>query len=67
MKSIRSGYADRLEQSPGNLRVNGYDPTAIQALDAPESPVKPEEPIEIPSSDTDRSGGTRCARNNGTS
>ncbi|VBA62284.1 alpha/beta hydrolase [Mycobacterium attenuatum] len=38
LESIRSGYADTLEKSLVNLRTDGYEPAAIQALDAPQAP-----------------------------
>ncbi|MCV7121687.1 putative alpha/beta hydrolase [Mycobacterium lacus] len=52
LESIRNGYSDYLERSLTTLRTDGYDPAAIQGLDAPESPLKPEEPIQIPPSGT---------------
>ncbi|GAB7145148.1 alpha/beta hydrolase [Mycobacterium riyadhense] len=52
LKSIRAGYAGYLERSLATLRTDGYDPAAIQGLDAPQSPVKPEEQVQIPPPDT---------------
>jgi hypothetical protein len=52
LQSIRAGYSDYLQRASANLRTDGYDPAAIQGLDAPESGGKPEEPITIPSPDT---------------
>ncbi|KZS58377.1 alpha/beta hydrolase [Mycobacterium ostraviense] len=48
LQSIRNGYSDTLQKSLNTLRSDGYDPAGIQALDAPQSPPKPEEPIQIP-------------------
>jgi len=48
LQSIRNGYSDYLQKSLANLRTDGYDAAAIQRLDAPESPAKPEAPIQIP-------------------
>ncbi|MGH3967957.1 MAG: hypothetical protein ACRDTV_07560, partial [Mycobacterium sp.] len=39
LQSIRAGYFDYLQKSLTNLRTDGYDPAAIQAFDAPQSPV----------------------------
>nr|WP_276807199.1 alpha/beta hydrolase [Mycobacterium nebraskense] len=38
LQTIRSGYSDMLQKSLTTLRTDGYDPTAIQGVDAPESP-----------------------------
>ncbi|BBU21999.1 alpha/beta hydrolase [Mycobacterium xenopi] len=43
LQSIRSGYSDCLQRSQTNLRTDGFDPASIQALDAPESPAKPDD------------------------
>jgi len=43
IQSIRNGYSDYLQRSQTNLRTDGYDPAGIQALDAPESPAKPDD------------------------
>ena len=48
LHSIRNGYSSSLQNASGNLRTDDYDPAAIQALDAPESPVKPDAPVQIP-------------------
>lgn len=48
LQSIRAGYSDHLQQSLAMLRADGYDGAGLQGLDAPQSPVKPEEPIQIP-------------------
>jgi pimeloyl-ACP methyl ester carboxylesterase len=48
LQSIRAGYSDFLNKSLTTLRTDGYDPAAIQALDAPESPAKPEAPVPLP-------------------
>jgi hypothetical protein len=52
LQSIRAGYSDYLNKSLTTLRTDGYDPAAIQALDAPESPAKPQEPVPLPPSGT---------------
>jgi pimeloyl-ACP methyl ester carboxylesterase len=52
LRSTRSGYSNCLQSSLGNLGTDGYDPAAIRALDATESPAKPEDPIQIPPPDT---------------
>jgi pimeloyl-ACP methyl ester carboxylesterase len=52
LQSIRGGYSDHLQRASANLRTDGYDPAAIQGLDAPESGGKPEESIKLPSPDT---------------
>jgi hypothetical protein len=52
VESIRAGYSDYLAKSLNNLRTDGYDPAAIQALDAPESPAKPEDTVQLPPPDT---------------
>jgi len=48
LQSIRAGYSDFLQQASANLRTDGYDPAAIQGLDAPETPLKPEDPTLPP-------------------
>lgn len=48
LQSIRAGYSDHLQQSLAMLRADGYDGAGLQGLDAPQSPVKLEEPIQIP-------------------
>ncbi len=45
LQSIRNGYSGYLQKSLTSLRTDGYDPTAIQAADAPDSPPKP---IQLP-------------------
>lgn len=41
-QSIRTGYSDYLQKSLTNLRTeDGYDPTPIQGVDAPEAPGQP--------------------------
>lgn len=52
LQSIRNGYSDHLRKSLGTLRTDGHDAARIQALDVPESPAKPQEPIRVPPSDT---------------
>lgn len=52
LRSTRNGYSNRLRNSRGNLRTDGYAPAAIQGLDAPEAPAKPEDPIRILPPDT---------------
>jgi hypothetical protein len=52
LKSIRDNYSQILQKSSSNLRADGYDPAVIGGLDAPESPVKPEGPIQIPPPNT---------------
>ncbi len=51
LHAIRDGYSASLQASSDNLRADGYDPAAIQALDAPETPVNPEEPVQVPPKD----------------
>lgn len=48
LESLRNGYSDYLQNSLATLRTDGYDPSAIQALDGPATPAKPEEPIQVP-------------------
>ncbi|OSC39527.1 alpha/beta hydrolase [Mycobacterium decipiens] len=48
LESLRNGYSARLEKSLATLRADGYDPVVIQGIDAFQSPVKSEEPIQIP-------------------
>jgi hypothetical protein len=48
LESVRNGYSGYLQKSLATLRTDGDDPTIINGLDAPESPVKPEGPIQIP-------------------
>ncbi|BCO38079.1 alpha/beta hydrolase [Mycobacterium heckeshornense] len=48
LQSIRAGYSDYLQRASANLRSDGYGPAAIQGLDAPETPLKPEEPTLPP-------------------
>ncbi len=38
VQSTRNGYSATLQNSSATLRVDGYDPAAIQAVDAPQSP-----------------------------
>ncbi|ETW26798.1 alpha/beta hydrolase [Mycobacterium gastri] len=52
LQSIRNGYSDYLQRALNNLRADGYDPAAVQGLDAPQSPAKPEDPVQIPPPDT---------------
>ncbi len=52
LQSIRNGYSDYLQKSLSALRTDGYDPAGIQALDAPESPAKPQGPVQIPPPNT---------------
>jgi len=52
LRSTRDGYSTALGNSRLALRADGYSPTAIQALDAPESPANPQEPKRIPPPDT---------------
>jgi pimeloyl-ACP methyl ester carboxylesterase len=51
LHSLRNSYSDYLQKALTTLRTDGYEPTVMQALDAPESP-KPEEPIQIPLPET---------------
>jgi hypothetical protein len=46
--SIRAGYSDYLGRSLATLRTDGYDPATIQALDAAESPPKPQDTVPLP-------------------
>ncbi|EUA42879.1 hypothetical protein I552_7620 [Mycobacterium xenopi 3993] len=48
LQSIRAGYSDYLQKSLTNLRTDGYDPTAIQGLDADKT--KDQVPDGIPPS-----------------
>jgi hypothetical protein len=48
LRSVRGGYSDCLQRSLTTLRTDGYDPTAIQTVDAAESPASPEEPVPLP-------------------
>ncbi|EID09799.1 hypothetical protein MXEN_19905 [Mycobacterium xenopi RIVM700367] len=48
LQSIRAGYSDYLQGSLTNLRTDGYDPTAIQGLDADKT--KDQVPDGIPPS-----------------
>lgn len=48
LESLRNGYSDTLQRSLANLRTEGYDPAAIQALDAPQVPAQPEPPQIVP-------------------
>ncbi len=52
LRSTRDGYSAALGNSRLRLRTDGYSPTAIQALDAPEFPANPQEPNQIPPPDT---------------
>lgn len=52
LRATRDTYSNTLQKALGTLRTDGYDPAAIQALDAPESPVKPDEPVQIPPPNT---------------
>jgi pimeloyl-ACP methyl ester carboxylesterase len=57
--SVRNGYSDCLHTSLTTLRTDGYDPTAIQAVDAAEPPANPEEPVQVPPSGTSAEGVNR--------
>ncbi|BBX75590.1 hypothetical protein H7H78_13335 [Mycobacterium shinjukuense] len=46
LQSIRNGYSDILQDSLITLRIDGYDPAVIDALDAAQSPA--ESPIRPP-------------------
>ncbi len=46
-KSIREGYSDYLRLMQVDLKADGYDPAAIQALDAPDSPAPSLKPGEV--------------------
>ncbi|BBY06745.1 TNT domain-containing protein [Mycobacterium noviomagense] len=48
LQSIRAGYSDYLQRASASLRTDGYDPTAIQAVDAEET--KNQDPGNIPPS-----------------
>lgn len=48
-KSIREGYSDYLRLMQVDLKADGYDPAAIQALDAPDSPAPSLKPGEVKS------------------
>ncbi len=50
--AVRSGYSDCLQRSLTTLRTEGYDPTVLQVVDAPESSVNPEESMQIPPAGT---------------
>jgi Hydrolase N-terminal helical domain/Alpha/beta hydrolase len=50
--SLRDGYSDYLQKLQAGLRTDGYEPAAIQGLDAEQSPVKPQGAIEIPPPNT---------------
>ncbi|BBX73272.1 hypothetical protein H7H78_05040 [Mycobacterium shinjukuense] len=52
LESIRTGYSGYLQKALATLRTDGYDPAGIQGLDAPQSPAKPAEPIQIPPAGT---------------
>ena len=47
-ESIRNGYSSHLKKSLASLHTDGYDPAAIERLDAPKLAAKPQEPIQIP-------------------
>lgn len=44
LQSIRNGYSDRLQRSLASLRADGYDPKALEPVDAQSKP----EQIQIP-------------------
>jgi hypothetical protein len=48
-KSIREGYSDYLRLMQVDLKADGYDPAAIQALDAPDSAAPSLKPGEVKS------------------
>ena len=48
LESMRNGYSGCLQRSLIALRIDGYDPAAIQGMDAPESSPKSGDPIQIP-------------------
>ena len=48
LRSLRSVYSDRLQTSLTTLRTDGYDPTVIQLVDAPETQADPQQPMQIP-------------------
>jgi hypothetical protein len=48
LESMHNGYSGCLQRSLIALRTDGYDPAAIQGMDAPESSPKSGEPIQIP-------------------
>jgi hypothetical protein len=52
IQSVRSGYSDYLKKSLTTLRADGYNPTAIQGADAPES-LAPEVPLPPPGTSTE--------------
>ena len=52
LQSTRNGYSDNLHKALATLRADGYEPAAIRGLDAPESPAKPQGPIQIPPPNT---------------
>ncbi|BBX99037.1 putative alpha/beta hydrolase [Mycobacterium lacus] len=45
LQLIRNGYSDTLQNSLNTLRIDGYDPAVIGALDAPQSPADEQHPI----------------------
>jgi hypothetical protein len=56
--SLRSSYSDYLQKALTSLRIDGYDPTGLHALDVAEAP-KPEELIELPPLGTSTEGVNR--------
>lgn len=56
LQAVRNGYSDLLITSLTTLRVDGYDPTAIQNVDAPPDS---QEPVQLPPPDTDPGGVNR--------
>ncbi|OBG29258.1 alpha/beta hydrolase [Mycobacterium sp. 852002-51057_SCH5723018] len=51
LRAQRRGYSEFLRSSLTTLRTDGYDPTAIQGVDAPE-PANAEEPVLLPGAAT---------------
>jgi pimeloyl-ACP methyl ester carboxylesterase len=58
LHSVRSRYSDYLQTALTTLRIDGYDPTVLQAVGAPEW-LKSEEPIQIPPAGTSAEGVNR--------
>ncbi len=56
LQFVRSGYSDHLRRSLTSLRVDGYDPTAIQGVEAP---INSPAPIQLPPPETSPDGVNR--------
>ncbi|QUR67920.1 alpha/beta hydrolase [Mycobacterium spongiae] len=53
LERIRDDYSALLLNSRTNLRTDGLDPQSVRSVDAPLSPPKLDEMVEIPSPETD--------------